>query len=449
MNRLLFKHFLSSRFVIGGLLLVFLTGLLGIYNGKRHLDRLEKNIEQTVLFQEEHIKRNLPHFHDDMGLLMYYLRFAYVNAASALNGLSIGQRDVNNSIQFINIRNLEAEQYDTDLYNPVNLLMGNLDLSFVLIYLFPLLIIAFTYSLRSEEKEGGTWPLLVIQSPNPNGILLRKLGVRALSVFALLFVLLAVAVPVLHIPLQTGLALVMLTVTLYLLFWLAMCYWVVSWKKESAVNAISLLTGWVLLNFLLPAVINNFLVAKYPVPEALATLIRQREGYHARWDTDKKATMEQFYAHYPQYRQYDNSGNPSSWLWYYAMQQAGDDDARKNAADMKQKLVERHQASRAIAQFIPTLQAQLSLNALAAADMDNQLRFLDSTGHFHEQLRLHFYPLIFESRDGNTENWQKFQPEYFRQNHLPSAAGIGLPLLLASTLFSLLAARKMTSTNNQ
>lgn len=426
---LLLKNFIVSRVVLIGLLLVLTAGLLGIYNGKRHLERLQSNIEQTAHFQEAHIQRNVAFFNKEMGLLLYYLRFAYVNTASPLNGFSIGQRDVNNSIQFINIRNLEAEKYDADLYNPVNLLIGNLDFSFVLLYLFPLLIIAVNYNLWSEEKEGGTWPLLSVQSRKPEGVLLQKLSIRATVIYALLALLFLVAILVLSIPFNGALVATVGLSVLYLLFWFAVCFWVVSWVKASAVNAVSLLTVWVLLTFILPAAVNNYITATYPVPEALATAVEQREGYHAKWDLPKEPTLQQFYKHYPQFSRYGLSEPQSSWLWYYAMQQAGDDEARDEAAEMKEKLYLRSTASKSIARFIPTLHTQLNINVLSHSDLDNHLRFLDSTERFHERLRLHFYPQIFEEQEAKSEDWSQFRPEFFSDTPTKSGIGLYLPLL--------------------
>ena len=37
------------------------------------------------------------------------------------------------------------------------------------------------------------------------------------------------------------------------------------------------------------------------LPEAMRTAIAQRDGYHVKWDTDKKETIEKFYKHYPQF----------------------------------------------------------------------------------------------------------------------------------------------------
>jgi ABC-2 type transport system permease protein len=427
---LLLKNFIVSRVVVVGLVIVLLAGLIGTYNGMRHLQRLESNIEKTAHFQEEHIQRNVAFFNKDMGLLLYYLRFAYVNEANPLNGLFIGQRDVNNSIQFINIRNLEAQKYDADLYNPVNLLTGNLDFGFVLLYLFPLLIIAVTYNLLSEEKEGGTWALLSVQSRRPIKVLLQKLSIRAWVIYTLLALLFAVAIPVLSIPLDASFGATIGLSVLYLLFWFAVCFWVVSWKRPSAVNAVSLLTIWVLLTFILPAVINNYITAKYPVPEALATTVEQREGYHAKWDMDKKPTMESFYAHYPQFRKYPLPDAQFSWLWYYAMQQGGDDDAKVQVAELKSKLRMRSAASDNIARFIPTIHTQLRLNTLSQSDLDNHLRFIDSTEQFHERLRLHFYPKIFEGQEAKSEDWSRFKPEFYTEPGGQDHVSLFLPLLV-------------------
>ena len=146
MFRLLCIQFIRSKTAIIALALIFTTGIISLFIGKQFLVKQEKTIAAVTKFQQEHIERNT-HFHnDDFGLLMYYLRFGLINKPEQLAGLSIGQRDVNSSVQSVTIRALEAQKYDTDLNNPYNLLSGNLDLSFVIIYLFPLLIIAFTFN---------------------------------------------------------------------------------------------------------------------------------------------------------------------------------------------------------------------------------------------------------------------------------------------------------------
>lgn len=412
---LILKRFLRSRIAIIGLSVLFIAGLLSIFIGKQHIQKQQDNLRRTAQFQQEHIKRNVQFHQKEIGLLLYYVQFSLVNQAHPLNGLSIGQRDVNSSIQRLTIRNLEGQKYDTDLYNPSNLLAGNLDFNFVLIYLFPLLIIGLTYNLLSEEKEGGTWRLLASQSTNPLKILFWNLFIRALVVIVSFLVLLLLAIFILSLPFDSYLLATLVISCLYLFFWFAVSFWVISLQKISSTNAAVLISTWLLLTIILPAAINNYITRKYPVPEALATVVNQREGYHEKWDMDKKVTMDKFYAHYPAFRKYGLPDKQSSWLWYYAMQQLGDDEAREQSRKMRNKLWQRERASEMIAVFFPTLNVQHQLNTIAKSGLSNHLRFLDSTTKFHEKMRLYFYPRIFEDAAVNDQDWDTFKVEHYEE----------------------------------
>jgi ABC-2 type transport system permease protein len=435
---LLLKSFLRSRIALTGLSVVLLAGIIGIYIGKQHIQKQKSSIARTEHYQQEHIERNVQFFNKEMGLLLYYLKFSLVNEPHPLSALSIGQRDVNSSIQSVNIRNLENQRYDTDLFNPASLLAGNLDLSFVLIYLFPLLIISLTYNLLSEEKEGGTWQLVSSQSTYPLKVLLQKLAIRAIVVAAALAVLILAACVVLSLPWDRSLLATIVISFLYLLVWFAISCWVVSLQKKSSTNAVILLSAWMLLTVILPGAANNYIVTKYPVPEALATVVQQREGYHEKWDMDKKVTMDKFYAHYPQFRRYGVPDKEFSWLWYYAMQQMGDDGARRQSDQMIEKLWQREKASSVIACFIPTLHAQYQLSTIARSGLGNQLQFLDSTARFHEKMRLHFYPKIFGEAPVSEVNWKTFKVEYFSEDTRISWPAILAPIVLLTGLFAAL-----------
>ncbi|MDD2675119.1 MAG: hypothetical protein PHF81_09585 [Flavobacterium sp.] len=146
---LLFKNFIRSRGTKIGLLFLFLICFISLLIGKQFQEKQAKNVQEAILYQKEHIAKNVNFHQDDLGLLLYYLKFSLVNKSFPVNSLAIGQRDVNPSIQSVTIRGLEGQKYDAELNNPNNLLLGNIDFSFVLIYLFPLLIIAFSYNLIS------------------------------------------------------------------------------------------------------------------------------------------------------------------------------------------------------------------------------------------------------------------------------------------------------------
>jgi ABC-2 type transport system permease protein len=411
--RLLIQQFIRSKIAIVGLSFLLLSGFAGILIGKAFVVKQQNKVAATASYQQKHIAKTVQFENKEMGLLLYYLRFAYVNQLQPLTGLSIGQRDVNLGIQQITIRNLEEKKYDSDLNNPAALQMGNLDFSFVLIYLFPLLIITFAYNLLSEEKEEQTWRLLSIQSNNPKKIIFQKLLMRYVFVLGALLILLAVAAVMLAIPFNIAFVATIILAILYISFWFALSGWIISWQKNSSINAVSLLSIWLLLTVVAPAVINNFILTKYPVPEALHTAVANRDGYHRKWDESKQATMEKFYAHYPQYKIYTLSNKEFSWLWYYAMQQMGDDDAAEYSMAMRQKLLQRENASTIVGYFLPTLHTQLHLNNLAQSGLQNQIQFLDSTTAFHEKKKLYFYPKIFEEASVLKEDWSKQTVAFF------------------------------------
>jgi ABC-2 type transport system permease protein len=438
MFALLFKNFFRSRGTKIGLLFLLLLGFTSLLIGQQYQEKQQKNTTDAALYQKEHSARNVKFHQDEIGLLLYYLKFSFVNSSIPINSLAIGQRDVNPSVQTITIRGLEAQKYDSELNNPNTLLLGNIDFSFVLIYLFPLMIIAFTYNIISEEKESGTWKIVVIQSKNIFLHILKLFYVRILTIILLLSTVLVLAVLLLRIPLDSAFVAFYGLSILYILFWFASCFYIVSLQKGSNFNAVLLLSIWLLLIIVLPACINTYLVHKYPVPEALELSLKQRNAYHEKWDMDKKVTMDKFYNHYPQFKNYPLPNSEFSWLWYYAMQQMSDDESSVQSSKLAAKLMQRNNASQSIAQYIPTLHAQIQLNEIAKADLGNQLLFLKATADFHEKLRLYFYPKIFDNAPVIKENWSKFKVERFNDDSEISFTKILLPLLIFNVILILL-----------
>jgi ABC-2 type transport system permease protein len=195
-----------------------------------------------------------------------------------------------------------------------------------------------------------------------------------------------------------------------------------------------LLTIWLFLIIILPATINTYIVNKYPVPEALELTLKQRNAYHEKWDMDKQTTLDKFYKHYPQFKTYPLPDKEFSWLWYYAMQQMGDDESAIQSKELGTKLTQRNQASQTIAQFIPTLHTQIQLNEIAKSDLGNQLLFMQKTKEFHEKMRLYFYPKIFDNAPVEKENWSKFKVETFIDSSETSFMKAFSPLLLFNLL---------------
>ncbi len=441
--KLFLQQCLRSKEVWISLILILLLGVLGIIIGNKHLQKQEEAIAEVNTYQKQHFERQVSLHNEDLGLLLYYAKFAHINALNPLAGLSIGQGDVNPTVKRITIKTFEAQKHDTDLVNPMNLQSGNLDLSFVIIYLFPLLVIVLTFNVISEETETGTWRLVAIQTKSKLGFVISKLLVRLMLLYAVLILLFFIAKLILNIPVNSGFILLIGLSMLYILFWFTLSFFVVAFKKSTGFNALLLLSLWLVLIILLPAGINAYVSSKYPVPEALSTAIAQRDSYHVKWDTNKRATIEKFYQHYPQFKQYGYPTDGFNWLWYYAMQQMGDDDSKKQKDALQEKIKLRGEASSKIAYLIPNMHTQLAFNQIAGTSMEQHMGYLNGTASFHEELRLFFYPKIFESKHADTIDWSKFTPEYYQTETKLEPSKSMIPLIVASLVMILISIPKV------
>lgn len=442
MTQLLIKNFLRSKGLLFGLLLLFVTGLVSLHIGKIFLAQQATIVEKTANYQKENHQQNIDYNYSEIGLLLYYIRFGIVNETPTLAGLSIGHRDIQSSVKNVNIRNLEEQKHSTKLLNPFYQLLGNMDFSFVVIYLFPLIIIGFCFNLLSEEKEGGTWRLILSQSENPQQVIRTKLFIRLVSVLGTLLMLLVIGKFYLNIPLDTAFAALGLMTILYILFWFALTWWIVSLQKSSAQNALLLLLTWVSLTIVIPASVNALVVNLYPVPEAYSSVVESRDGYHTKWDLPKEPTIKKFTDHYPQFVKYKHpEGKSFGWFWYFAMQQLGDDAAAASSKAMKAKLQQRNNFSQTIGYFFPSMHAQLSVNALSRSDLTNYLNFLNQLEAFHEAKRLYFYPKIFDDLPIEDENWADLKLEFYQDNRKINWLKGLVPLMIWSLLLLIFARR--------
>jgi ABC-2 type transport system permease protein len=433
-----YKIFFRNKAVWSGILILLISGFAGLYFGKKFIEKQEAVIEKASDLQQEKTTHNVNLHADDLGLLLFYNKFSIANIPSPWAAFANGQRDINPYLLSVSILALEGQMYDTDLNNPSTLLLGNMDLAFVIIFLFPLVIIAFSYNIVSAEQESGIWGLVKSQSGLPLKIILRKFSIRVVTIFATLLILMVAAGIYLHLPADLHFLMVMMVVSLYMLFWFALSFWVISRNKSSSFNAVTLIACWVVLNIIGPAVLNVWLTSRYPIPEAMETVIHQREGNHEKWDREKNVTMDKFYEHYPQFKKYPFPSELTfSWYWYYAMQQMGDDEAAESAGHMMKKLEERQVFTNVSSVLFPGIQTQLGLNELAGSDLQSHLNFLKALKAYHEKLRLDFYPVIFSNGTAEDIDWKKLKVEHYTN---PSGSGKVVLNLFVVALFSLLLA---------
>ena len=412
-----FKLFFRSSSTWIGIVVLMLTGFAGLYFGKTFIANQQAVIEKAAVLQKKNTLDHVEHFGNDIGLVFFHNKFSMANTPDQWAAFANGQRDINPYLISVTMLALEGQLYDTDITNPVSLLLGNMDLSFVFIYLFPLVIIAFTYNLVSEQRESGVWSLLRSQTNHLFQVIWQKFLVRVATIFAVALVLISAAVIYLQLPVDSTLVAVTGIIVLYLAFWFAASFFFISLGKSSNYNASALVALWVVICIVIPASLNLWLTQRYSVPEALQNVINQREGYHEKWDMAKEVTMKPFFEHYPDLKKYPFPADKSfSWFWYYGMQQMGDDQAVESRMAIEKKLASRQRFSNVAALFFPAIQAQLGINELAGSDLQSHLDFQQAVRTYHEKIRLHFYPAIFledniESTNLKQMELQKYSPQ--------------------------------------
>lgn len=425
------KNFLLGSTVLIGAVSLILFSFYGFYHGSQVIDHLQQTIASVPAVQKNHLQHIVEHGKGKIvGSTAYYPFFYTTNPATPWATFSIGLRDVNPFALKVKMLAIEGQLYDSELTNPLTLLVGNLDASFIFIFLFPLLIIAFTYNIFSEEQETGVWNIVRTSSKSIVRSIACKLLMRLTVILFINFLVFLAAMFALKLPVSLPTFQLLLVVSLYVVFWFTVSGLVIALGKSSAFNATTLVSIWIFLAILYPGIANIVINNIILLPEAAETVIRQREGYHAKWDEPKKPTLEKFYAVYPQYRKYPIPEDKYSPGWYHAMQFSGDLESAHSSEKLFEKLLKRQELSDRIGAFNPVVAAQQTLNKIANTDLNNHIRYLKSVKDHHRKIREYFYPFIFKDTPTESINWAGY-PAYHPTKYIkePISGGV-LTILL-------------------
>lgn len=325
--------------------------------------------------------------------------------------LSLGMRDLYPFYMDVWGRAIHRHIYQTEIHNPQKLQAGHFDLSFVMVYLLPLLLIALSYNLLSSEKEQGTLALLLSQPIQLSQIILAKLCLRFLIsvVFVLIISLIAGLMASLSFSdtlFWTGLSLA------YGLFWVSIIFVVVSWHKTSAFNAVALLASWLLLVLVLPALAQQLISLWKPIDRSRLEYLVRDEYSQERPDS---VVMKQYYAWYPERTNTDTS---SSWHFtrtYYARNEQLDSTLAPYVKNYEAQIKSQESVVKTLNWVLPAANAQDGFNILAATDAAAHRNYIEQIIAFHTQWNEYFVPKKFKDIRLKPTDYQDF-PQYNYQS---------------------------------
>jgi ABC-2 type transport system permease protein len=159
--------------------------------------------------------------------------------------------------------------------NPLALWLGQFDLAFVMIYLYPLAILALSFNMITAEHEAGALALVLSQPIQLRALVLGKFGVRALLVFScgVLIPTFAALVAELRLPVRgtvLSLLLWMSAAAGYGAFWFGLAVYVNALGRSAAGNALRLAGCWIIFVALIPPLVNLTAQTLRPLPASLS-----------------------------------------------------------------------------------------------------------------------------------------------------------------------------------
>jgi ABC-2 type transport system permease protein len=379
---------------------------------------VESGAKQVSAFADPRLPQSLGR---NMGL-----RYAVMPPA-ALGSLAVGQSDLYPYYFKVSTNSRQTFVNSDEIENPVHLLAGRFDLSFVILYLFPLVILAFTYNLVSSEKEDGILALSLSQPVTLQRIVLGKVTLRAAFVIAIAVLLSIAGVLLGGANLSADGAFLRLLLwigvtTAYGAFWFAVAVGVNSLGRSSATNAIALAGLWLLFVVLIPSVLNVAVKSAYPVPSRIEMIQAMRVA-----GEDATRSSSQLLARYMEdHPEMSPSGNASA-ADYGTLLVAVNDATERSV----QPVLDRFDAQVASQQQIvdrfrylsPAIVAQSAFNDLAGTGAHRYAHFLAQVAEYHSQWRAFFNPRIVKKEKISLAVIDELPAFRFREENTGDVAG--------------------------
>ncbi|WP_417549791.1 DUF3526 domain-containing protein [Methylophaga sp.] len=386
----LFKWLMTAYFLVA--LIAIIWGQIGLQREYQQRD-----------FSDANYQSELQDYQDDApmepyaaGYFGYYQFHPVWQKPSAWSALIHGERSEAASHTRVRLLGLQGQLSNTATGNIAAMPIGKLDLSFIWIYLMPLLIAALSLNLLAEEKASGRWSLLASQVAN-SGMLLTKKMLIAAGLLAIVNIVILLAAVVLTDIRLDGLWWQIAAVLLaYQLCWFVITGWIISLQRSAIFNSLLFISLWIIFAFVLPGMAYLFQTQQQQPAEHISMLFDQREFMHDSWDKDQQADFDQYLQDYPQWQATAAElDKPFDWRWYYAMQHMSDVIVADAVAQFRASRLHSHQLGEQFAWFSPVMRLQYSMNRLADTDMLASQTFLDQIAVYQQQLRDYLFIFYF------------------------------------------------------
>lgn len=459
------RNLKSSRWTQIGFLLMFILVFLAVFNRSHHYNEYVQKAEQAKQSEQEQVERFAAVYDSvSTGLLeidsqLFDPTFPYsielriipqaVFEPSGLAVLAAGQGDIHADIYSVRTFS-DPINKATVYYNPLSDLFGGFDFAFVLVFLIPLVVIAYSYDILSSERERGTLRMIMAQPVSILSVLSGKLLFRLLVLLGsvLLILIFSLIVTGTSINEQAGgIAALAGLITLYITFWFAVSLLVNLFGKSSSFNA-TVLTGiWVLYVLMIPTLLHLMVQQLHDIPprsEALVEIRNTEEEVYAR---DRDEILDRYFLEHPEYiTTSESAGTDEQWRerfefgkWLYVVRLNIAEATTPIADEYYTRLTRQQEFARRVSAFSPGVILKEAMSGLVGTSAAHYNHFHASTEQYRLEWMGYIGDLLFREAFVTPEDIEGLPRFHYSSSDVNTGvSGGGLALFLHLGLILLL-----------
>jgi ABC-2 type transport system permease protein len=328
--------------------------------------------------------------------------------------ISTGQSDLMPYYYKLTLSKRQALFHSEELENPQILYNGSFDVSFVIIFLLPLLIIGLTYNVVSSEREQGTLALLLAETMRFGDIIRLRYLFRYLLLnlsFTMFIIVGLVFFRTNIFDAFKDVAYLLLIIWAYSAFWFGLSFLINSFGKNSGYNAAVLTGVWLGLVLLVPTLVSVYVNRVHPMPSRLELITKTRE-VGDQLNKESAQSLNRFYEEHAEFRpdssRFDaKDENVKRLFSRLSLEVALEKEIRKF-----EEIAAQRQATVNMYRFLsPAIFVQQSLNDASGTGTSRYNNFEKQVTTFHQTYRDYFAPLVYKQEKFTVSNLDKV-PEY-------------------------------------
>ena len=386
------KHFVRNRAKVVSYLLFVCTCVYALQNGLDLYHKQSETISEIQQSQVEDIQkvnawfeegkngpedRSWVDIHEPYWALRYTPTYV-IKSPSSLLPLGLGQSE-----QFGYYKEITfwSSTYDNDMVeeiaNPERLGNGTLDFAFLILYLFPLLLIVLTYDIGGVEKDEQFDSLIRIQY----GSWTRWIAVRMSFYVSLLLITVLLLMSGVVFSNTIGIFFpdfigLLYLVSGYVLAFALLYFVILRLGNGSNLNAFNLIGTWIVLCILIPGAVHQYISLKIPSGYMTEFLDANRKEAYAVYSLPSEIVSEKLVSLYPSLESKIISEEEQNGQHLRKSLSALTNELNKSAVEqIELRNAKKNELLHGTYWFNPVMFAQNKWNSYTSSDYDAYLRY--------------------------------------------------------------------------